>query len=151
MADSRTSRVFSNPNSNDSYLRGPSAPSTSWCLPAVVWQWHTNSPAETPRGSSAGGQGPPPCLQCSSGKKGCRGKARQATAQLMLQKCAECILVVKHTALEFPFFPRPTCQNSSPRLNGGIQLLTAQSLPSPGSPPDNTTGTPGKPCPTPNK
>lgn len=100
-------------------------------LPAqagVCLQWcvrGTWTPLLRLPGVFVGGQRPPSCLQCSSGKKGSRGKARHATAQLMLQKCAECILVVKHIALQFPFFPGPTCQNSSPRLNRGIQLLTA--------------------------
>lgn len=119
LADSVTSRVFSNLNSHDSsHLPGPSPPSTS----SVFAHSGVSGHAETPRGWFAGTQGLPSCLQCSSGKKGCRGKARHATAQLMLQKCAECILVVKHAALEFPFFPGPTCQNSSSRLNRGVQL-----------------------------
>lgn len=119
LADSVTSRVVSNLNSYDSsYLSDPSPPSTS----SVFAHSGVSEHAETPRGLSAGAQGPPSCLQCSSGKKGCRGKARHATAQLMLQKCTERILVVKHAALEFPFFPGPTCQNSSSRLNRGVQL-----------------------------
>lgn len=124
MVDSISSGVFPNPNSSESsYLSDTShLPAQAWCLPTVVCQRHINSPAESPRGLFAGTQSAPSCLQCSSGKNGCRGKARHATAQLMLQKCAECILVVKHTALEFPFFPGPTCQNSSSRLNGGIQF-----------------------------
>lgn len=79
-------------------------PAQAQCLPTEVYQRHIYSHAETPRGSFAGTQGPPSCLQCSFGKNGCRGRARHATAQLMLQKCAECILVVKRCA-GVPFLP----------------------------------------------
>lgn len=61
----------------------------------------------------------PPFLQSAAlGRTATEARPGLRRAQLMLQKCAACILVVTHTALGLPFFSVCTCQNSSPTRRG---------------------------------